>query len=88
MVLVDLKEKIDDSRPIHYEGRFPYEMRTLPEFDFISNMYAGIEDMVYLTEKEPTRPVILSEYAHSMGNSTGNLYKYWDLIENVNYPRI
>ena len=81
-------KQIDDSRPIHYEGRFPYKMRSLPEFDFISNMYVGVEDMIYLTEKDPTRPVILSEYSHSMGNSTGNFYKYWDLIENPKYPRI
>ena len=81
-------KKIDNSRPIHYEGRLPYEMRTLPEFDFISNMYVGVEDMVYLTEADPTRPVILCEYAHSMGNSTGNFYKYWNLIENPKYPRI
>ena len=81
-------KKIDDSRPIHYEGREPYQMRTLPKFDFISNMYAGIEDLVYLTELDPTRPVILNEYAHSMGNSTGNFYKYWDLIENPKYPRL
>ena len=45
-------KKIDDSRPIHYEGRLPYEMITLPEFDLISNMYVGVEDMLYLTEYE------------------------------------
>ena len=81
-------KKIDPSRPIHYESRQPYEMRTLPKFDFISNMYAGIKDLVYLTTRDPTRPVILNEYAHSMGNSTGNFYKYWDLIENPKYPRL
>ncbi|NES81856.1 MAG: DUF4981 domain-containing protein [Moorea sp. SIO2B7] len=81
-------KKIDNSRPLHYEGRKPYKMRSLPEFDFISNMYVGIEDMIYLTQKEPTRPVILNEYSHSMGNSTGNFNKYWALIENPKYPRI
>ena len=81
-------KKIDESRPIHYESRQPYEMRTLPQFDFISNMYAGIKDLVYLTTLDPTRPVILNEYAHSMGNSTGNFDKYWNLIENPKYPRL
>lgn len=28
-----------------------------------------------------TRPVILCEYAHSMGNSTGNVAKYWEAFE-------
>jgi beta-galactosidase len=27
------------------------------------------------------RPLIMCEYAHSMGNSTGNLQDYWDVIE-------
>ena len=27
------------------------------------------------------RPVIMCEYAHSMGNSTGNLQEYWDVID-------
>ncbi len=27
------------------------------------------------------KPYIISEYAHSMGNSTGNLQDYWDIIE-------
>jgi beta-galactosidase len=29
---------------------------------------------------EKIRPVILCEYAHAMGNSTGNFQKYWDVI--------
>jgi beta-galactosidase len=33
-----------------------------------------------------TRPVVMCEYAHSMGNSTGNLKEYWDAIRT--YPRL
>ena len=33
-----------------------------------------------------TRPVVMCEYAHSMGNSTGNLREYWDIIHH--YPRV
>lgn len=29
-----------------------------------------------------TRPVILCEYCHSMGNSTGNIHKYWEAFES------
>jgi beta-galactosidase len=32
------------------------------------------------------RPLIMCEYAHSMGNSTGNFQDYWDLIEK--YPQL
>lgn len=35
-----------------------------------------------VNEKE-YRPIIMCEYAHSMGNSTGNLKEYWDLIEST-----
>ncbi len=31
-----------------------------------------------------TRPLILCEYAHAMGNSLGNFQEYWNLIEK--YP--
>ncbi len=32
-------------------------------------------------QKQPEKPLILCEYAHAMGNSTGNLQDYWDVIE-------
>jgi beta-galactosidase/beta-glucuronidase len=83
-------KKIDDSRPINYEGRhlFLYLPRIAPGFDFIGNMYASIEDVISLTTKNPDRPVILIEYVHSMGNSTGNFNKYWDVFEDPKYPRL
>ncbi|MDX1907924.1 MAG: glycoside hydrolase family 2 TIM barrel-domain containing protein [Bacteroidia bacterium] len=84
--MADTTRKLDPTRPIHYEGREPYEMTSLPPFDFISNMYAGTDHMVELMKKDPSRPVLLCEYAHSMGNSTGNFKQYWDTIEK--YPRM
>ena len=30
-----------------------------------------------------TRPVIMCEYAHAMGNSTGNMDEYWDVIRST-----
>ena len=32
------------------------------------------------TNKADKRPVILCEYSHAMGNSNGNLFKYWDAV--------
>lgn len=26
-----------------------------------------------------SRPCVLSEYSHAMGNSNGNLHKYWEV---------
>jgi len=86
--MANAMREIDDSRPINYEGKTLYLMSLPPKFDFISNMYASIEDMIKLTKKDPTRPVILIEYAHSMGNSTGNFDKYWQAFEDPKYPRL
>jgi beta-galactosidase len=83
-----LKET-DLTRPVHYEGRCPYEPLGLPSFDFISNMYASIEDIVELNRIDPSRPIVICEYAHSMGNSTGNFWKYWNIFDKVSdYPNI
>ena len=38
-----------------------------------------------ITNGPPNRPLIMCEYAHSMGNSTGNLQEYWDIIESHDY---
>lgn len=36
---------------------------------------------------QPTnKPFILNEYAHAMGNSTGNFFEYWETIER--HPRL
>jgi beta-galactosidase len=46
-------------------------------------MYATPSQLMTLAEEDPSgRPVMLCEYAHSMGNSTGNLQEYWDVIRN------
>ena len=50
-------------------------------------MYAGLKHLQkyakgYLTDGKPKRPLIMCEYAHAMGNSTGNLVDYWALIKS------
>lgn len=79
-------KKIDPTRPIHYESRTPAYIPDLNKYDIISTMYPSLQHIVELTEKDPSRPVIICEYAHAMGNSTGNLKKYWDLFES--HPRM
>jgi len=79
-------KKIDPSRPIHYESRTPAYIKELSKYDIISTMYPTLDEINTLCEKDTTRPVIICEYAHGMGNSTGNLKKYWDLFES--HPRM
>lgn len=53
--------------------------------DMVSRMYPTIDALQKLGEsKFDNRPVVMCEYAHSMGNSTGNLKEYWDLIWSGN----
>jgi beta-galactosidase len=51
--------------------------------DLISRMYCTIDQLKGLSESPYIkRPIVMCEYAHSMGNSTGNLKEYWDLIHS------
>lgn len=56
--------------------------------DVICPMYARVAQMVALADSDDHRPVILCEYSHSMGNSTGNVFKYWDAINRHQYIQV
>ena len=72
--------KRDPSRPVHYEraGRRPHT-------DIVCPMYAGIRSIESYGSQPQTRPLILCEYAHAMGNSVGNLQDYWTVIEKYKH---
>lgn len=70
-----LKER-DGSRPVQYE-----RAELGPHTDIYCPMYPSIEELKEYVSKPQARPLIMCEYAHSMGNSTGNLQDYWDAIE-------
>ncbi len=78
---------IDPTRPIHYEGRANYPKsfedpeQPVTNFDINGTMYPSVAVMEAMVKKDPNRPYIICEYAHSMGNSVGNLKDYWDVIE-------
>ena len=78
----------DATRYVHYEGaqttkgrkKVEDELLKDPAYvDMVSRMYAPIGYMEQQASwEEEGRPVIWCEYAHSMGNSTGNLFKFRD----------
>ncbi len=72
----DWIHEFDPSRPVHYERALMNK-----HVDIYSPMYASISSIENYAKKYFDRPLILCEYAHSMGNSTGNLQDYWDVIE-------
>jgi beta-galactosidase len=51
----------------------------LSRYDINSTMYPSPGDLLELERRDGSaRPVILCEYAHAMGNSTGNFAEFWD----------
>jgi len=72
----DWIKKRDPSRPVHYE-----QAGSDRNTDVRCPMYARIKQIVDYATGKPDQPLILSEYAHAMGNSVGNLQDYWTAIE-------
>lgn len=77
--------EMDSSRPIHYESTNPPReteaTETFEGIDFESVMYPSFEwiDAFFRREKE-SRPLILCEFCHAMGNGPGSIDEYYDLI--------
>lgn len=70
---------LDKSRPIHYQD---------------DNRYADVQGVFYPQprwmedwgrDQNITKPIVLTEYAHMMGNSGGNFAEYWEVMER--YPK-
>lgn len=87
----------DPSRPIHHEraGFAPNTDIYCPMYPHPSQLHKYAEgervdggwgpDFTLEAQPERTRPMILCEYAHAMGNSSGNMWHYWDLIYSKPY---
>lgn len=71
----------DQTRPVQYEpaGKEDYT-------DIYCPMYPRVEWLEEFAKNEPDHPSIMIEYCHAMGNSVGNLFKYWEVIER--YPAL
>lgn len=82
----EIKKADLQKRPVHYESQNPTYAKVLSRYDIISQMYLSLNDIIRLFNEDTTRPFIICEYAHSMGNSLGNFNKYWDLY--YKYPRL
>ncbi len=72
----------DPTRLIHY-----HPAEDAPIVDVLGPMYPSVDRIIEMArDLDETRPVVMCEYAHSMGNSTGNLKEYWAAIER--YERL
>ena len=76
----------DKTRPVHYEGLQNADSKYYYTelVDMVSMMYPSFEKIRadVLDNPKETRPFVLCEYTHAMGNSCGDIAAYWDVIYN------
>ncbi len=70
----DWTHKRDGSRPVQYQraGTGKYS-------DLNVHFYARPGGVANYNKRKTPKPFIQSEYAHAMGNSSGNLKEYWEI---------
>eukprot|EP00898_Chlorokybus_atmophyticus_P007068 jgi/Chlat1/7362/Chrsp59S06961 len=71
----------DPSRPIQYEsgGATLQGTGRMDVTQIVCPMYPTVKELVAIVEdKKETRPIIMCEFSHAMGNSSGNLHLYWE----------
>ena len=73
----DWLKKVDNTRPVQFEQAG--ENRNT---DIVAPMYPSIKSMKNYANSDKERPYIMCEYAHAMGQSSGNFQEYWDIINN------
>ena len=72
----------DPTRLVHYESGRPGQHVS----DVYSVMYPNLDMMKQvLADANEKRPIIMCEYAYAKGNSTGNFFKFWDMVDA--FPR-
>ncbi len=73
----------DPSRPLHYEGAIRYDWAGGKRAtDIVCPMYPELDAIVEWAEGgDDSRPMILCEYSHAMGNSNGGLADYFAAFE-------
>lgn len=73
----------DNTRPVQYERtQMGWGNSATAEWntDILVPMYAWKDGMLSMLKKNPTKPLILCEYNHTMGNSSGGFKDYWDFF--------
>jgi beta-galactosidase len=68
----------DPSRPVHYEGA-----GRRSHTDLVCPMYPPPRELADYGSKPQTRPYIMCEYEHAMGNGSGDFWSYWDKIYSL-----
>lgn len=77
--------RFEPTRPVLYEGAVSRDWHGgHAATDIACPMYPSFYSLeAYAHDPRTDRPVILTEYAYSQGNSTGGLARYWELFETL-----
>ncbi len=71
----------DPSRVVIYEGSAKGGARIIASHsDIQSPMYWSASQVEQYLSEPQRRPIVLIEYAHAMGNSSGNMKEFWDVF--------
>ncbi|MCS7337519.1 MAG: DUF4981 domain-containing protein [Verrucomicrobiae bacterium] len=70
----------DPTRPVHYE-----QAGLKPHTDIVCPMYPAPHELARYAAQPQTRPYIMCEYSHAMGNSSGGMWAYWSQIYEKPY---
>lgn len=80
-----MKAADPQKRPVQYERPYKDYDGSILDMDWNTDIlvpqYPSPAFFEYVGKRKTDRPFIPSEYAHAMGNSTGNFQDYWDIIE-------
>lgn len=76
-----LVKSLDDTRPVHYESTHRLDDTPDDVLDIVSEMYTSPDDIrKFLSREDESRPFLLCEYCHAMGNGPGDLAEYTELF--------
>lgn len=88
--IADWLRAYDPTRPLHYEGALTRGwLMNSKDFaaggkrasDIVNPMYPHAYNLAsWASGTKDTRPFIMCEYSHAMGNANGNLKEYWESI--------
>ena len=75
----ELIKKLDPTRPVHYESIHKLDEIEDDVLDVVSRMYTAPQDMWGFIVND-SRPFVLCEYCHAMGNGPGDLEDYRNIF--------
>ncbi len=77
--------RYDPTRPLQYEGAAKTDWSGADiASDILCPMYASLDEITaHAASGGQTKPLILCEYSHAMGNSNGTLADHWAAIETT-----